>query len=121
VFLAEVMRIESVRGKGDKMTDLSEPQMGEMVAGQKEKIYSGLPVEGYRPVAKSKVDLVNENKILEERVIRRAEWLKNHSLEIDGRFVSIAITHFQEGFMALNRAIFMPQRVKLPEDDNNKA
>lgn len=35
---------------------------------------------------------------------------------LDQRFVSMAVSHFQEGFMCLNRAIFQPTRIKLPED-----
>lgn len=34
----------------------------------------------------------------------------------DQRWIAIARTHFQEGFMALNRAVFQPQRIELPED-----
>jgi len=38
-------------------------------------------------------------------------------LPYDPRWLAIARTHFQEGFMALNRAVFQPTRIKLPEDD----
>ena len=34
----------------------------------------------------------------------------------DKRWLAIAQTHFNEGFMALARAVFQPQRIKLPED-----
>ena len=37
--------------------------------------------------------------------------------EIDQRWLAIARTHIEQGFMALNRAIFRPQRVELDEDD----
>lgn len=35
----------------------------------------------------------------------------------DAKVALVARTHFQEGFMALNRAVFQPQRIKLPEDE----
>jgi hypothetical protein len=37
--------------------------------------------------------------------------------EVDRRWLSIAKTHFEQGFMALNRSIFKPQRIKLLEDE----
>jgi len=99
------------------MTDLNDPQMGELIP-PKEQMHKPIPVHGYTDVSESKKNLVNENKILEERVLRQLEKCHKFSMEVDGRFVSIAKTHFQEGFMDLNRAIFNPERIKLPEDDN---
>ena len=74
-----------------------------------------LPVAGYTPVSDEKVQLVNRNKEVEERLLRICDELKGRT-DFDGRWVSIAVTHFQEGMMALNRAIFQPTRIKLPED-----
>jgi hypothetical protein len=34
----------------------------------------------------------------------------------DARWIAIARTHIEQGFMALNRAIFKPERVKLETD-----
>lgn len=94
--------------------------------------HSGLPVHGYTKQSDDKIAIVNENKILEERLIRRCEELIDHISEYescvnmktsivkghpyDARWLRIAITHFQEGFMAMNRAIFNPERIILPED-----
>ena len=77
--------------------------------------HTGLPVEGYRPQPTAAVDLVNENKRLEEEVLRA---LDNASLspEIDKRMLALARTNIEQGFMWFNRAIFKPSRVKLPGD-----
>ena len=76
-----------------------------------------LPVSGYQPQSDSAVALVNENKRLEEILLRRIEELlkitdDHPAYQIDGRWAAIAKTHFETGFMALNRAVFKPGRVK---------
>lgn len=78
-------------------------------------VYGGLPVAGYKPQTEDKVDLVNENKILEERVLRQ---LDKMSLEggNDPRMLALGRTKIQEAFMWINRAVFQPGRIKLPED-----
>lgn len=76
----------------------------------------GLPVSGYVPQTQSKVDIVNANKILEERCIRAAEAIRDNP-EMDGRMAALAITNLQSAFMWLNRAVFQPTRVSLPEED----
>lgn len=38
------------------------------------------------------------------------------ALKCDPRWLAVAKTHFEQGFMALNRAVFQPQRISLPED-----
>lgn len=73
----------------------------------------GLPVSGYRPQSADKVNYVNLNKEFEEFLLRRMETLGAEGIT-DPRWVAIAKTHFEQGFMALNRAIFQPSRVKLP-------
>lgn len=84
----------------------------------------GLPVKGYQPQSDEKVALVNENKVLEERVLRQ---LDKHvkqlgekgpgALTVDGRWLAIARTQIEQGFMALNRAVFQPARIPLLEDE----
>ncbi|MBX4911333.1 hypothetical protein HJA82_28905 [Rhizobium bangladeshense] len=78
----------------------------------------GLPVAGYQAQSDENVALVNENKVLEERVLRQIDrHVRNHgSQEIDQRMVALARTKIQEGFMWLNRAVFQPKRIPLPED-----
>jgi hypothetical protein len=78
--------------------------------------HSGLPVSGYKPQSDERVALVNENKALEERVLRQLDAMRDWNNAFDQRMVSIAYTGIQEAFMWANRAVFQPGRVKLPED-----
>lgn len=77
--------------------------------------HAGLPVAGYRPQQVSSIELVNQNKRLEENVLRVLDALKENP-EIDGRWLAIGRTAIEQGFMAVNRAVFKPERVKLPGD-----
>jgi hypothetical protein len=81
--------------------------------------HKGLPVEGYRPQSEANVQTVNEHKQMEERLLRRCEVVG--LLDTDKRWLAIARTHFEEGFMALNRAVFRPGRLVLPEDAQTPA
>ena len=76
-------------------------------------MHQGLPVAGYRPQSEQNVSLVNENKVLEERVLRQIDkHVRNHdSREIDQRMVALARTKVQEAFMWLNRSVFQPSRI----------
>lgn len=81
-----------------------------------EKMHKALPVDGYAVAQpSSKVDVVNFNKQLEERSIRQVERLRDLTLA-DPRMAAIGITKLQEAWMWINRAVFQPERVKLPED-----
>lgn len=74
----------------------------------------GLPVAGYaKNVEQWKVDMVNENKILEEKVLRRVDaHVRNRdSQEIDQASVQLARRHFEDAFYRLNRAIMQPKRI----------
>lgn len=77
--------------------------------------HEGLPVAGYRPQTSDAVDIVNGNKLIEERLLRRLDEMKGDG-NIEQRWLAIARTGFEEAFMALNRAVFKPERVSLPED-----
>lgn len=90
----------------------------------------GLPVKGYVPQSDNKVALVNEHKEMEERLLRRIDELSRQEKPAQGpggeivsafayhpRWLAIARSHIEEGFMSLNRAIFQPERIKLPEDE----
>lgn len=76
----------------------------------------GLPVMGYTDQSDAKVALVNDNKVLEERILRQIDNMKTMGAKIDQRMVALAMTGIQESFMWLNRAVFQPKRVRLPED-----
>lgn len=75
--------------------------------------HQGLPVHGYQPQDHPRIRLVNENKIYEERLLRTLDGMLIIPGEFDARWVAIARTHFEQGFMAMNRAVFRPQRLDL--------
>lgn len=77
--------------------------------------HQSLPVKGYTTQPDDKVAFVNENKELEERVLRRLDQMRGVA-DFDQRMVSEAMTCIQTGFMWANRAVFQPVRVSLPED-----
>jgi hypothetical protein len=79
--------------------------------------HKGLPVSGYKATQPDEfIQLVNENKQLEERILRQIEKHYNMGAAIDQRAIAIAKTGIQEAFMWLNRGVFQPQRISLPED-----
>lgn len=76
--------------------------------------HTPLPVAGYTSQSPQKVALVNQNKRMEEQVLRQLDMLSDAAKatgEFDGRWLSIARTHIEQGFMALNRAVFKPTRI----------
>lgn len=77
--------------------------------------HKGLPVAGYKPQPAANVALVNQNKEAEERLLRLLDGMKNSPL-IDQRWLAIGRTHIEQAFMCINRAVFQPGRVTLPED-----
>jgi len=92
--------------------------------GFHEESIDGLPVHGYTSQSDANVALVNEHKEMEERILRRIDWLSPHFDAMDGprggadpRWLAVARTHIEQGFMALNRAIFRPTRIKLKDDE----
>lgn len=67
-------------------------------------------IKGYTKPSDEKVQQVNVNKLAEELVLRLVdEHAANESN--DGRFVQMARTHIQSGFMFLNRAVMQPKRI----------
>jgi hypothetical protein len=73
-----------------------------------------LPVHGYTAQPQDKINLVNANKEGEELLLRGLDVLAQHTDTIDQRWLAIARSHFEQGFMALNRSVFQPQRFKFP-------
>lgn len=74
------------------------------------------PIKGYTAQPQWKLDLVNSNKESEELLLRMLGNV-GRLTDIDPRWLSIARTKFEEAYMALNRAVMNPRRIKLPEDD----
>lgn len=78
-------------------------------------VHTGLPVSGYRPQHDEAVQLVNLNKEIEERCLRAIDAV-SLMVTIDKRMLAIGRTNLEQAFMWINRAIFQPSRIKLPED-----
>ncbi len=83
----------------------------------------GLPVPGYQAQSDDAVTAVTLHKQMEERLLRRLDELSAAADDpvvglpiVDKRWLAIARTHLEQGFMALNRAVFQPGRISLPED-----
>jgi hypothetical protein len=77
--------------------------------------HQGLPVSGYRPQPTANVEAVNANKRQEEIILRVLDILAKNK-DVDQRWLAIGRTHIEQAFMAINRAIFKPARVRLPDD-----
>lgn len=78
--------------------------------------HKGLPVAGYRSQTGDAVATVNRHKEIEERVLRLLDDLKDDHT-VDQRWLATGRTDIEKGFMAVNRAVFRPGRVKLSEDE----
>lgn len=80
--------------------------------------FTGLPVAGYAATqSAANVTLVNQNKAVEEAALRVLDELERVE-GVDRRWLAIGRTHLEEGWMAVNRAIFKPGRVQLPGDQS---
>lgn len=75
-----------------------------------------LPVAGYTSQSNDAVNTVNRNKQAEERVLRLLDELAS-TIGTDQRWLAVGRTHIEQGFMAINRAVFRPTRIRLPEDE----
>lgn len=71
------------------------------------------PIAGYQDVSARKQAIVNDNKRAEERILRVLDEMKKNP-DIDQRWLAIGRTDLERAFMAINRAVFQPQRVTLP-------
>jgi hypothetical protein len=99
-----------IREAYDVLAELKLPTEGE---------HTGLPVAGYKSVQPEAAVLqVNQNKHAEEKLLRIIDGLMNDQLPsgesflADKRWLAIAKTDLEKGFMALNRAIFQPARIE---------
>lgn len=82
------------------------------------KSHKGLPVPGYRPQSDEAVARVRAFKEAEERILRDLDALASAPPGVvDVRWFAIGRTQIEQGFMAVNRSIFQPGRVRLPEDE----
>lgn len=72
---------------------------------------------GYSSQSASLIEQVNRNKINEEALLRMLDVFSARH-DLDERWLSIARTHIEQAFMALNRSIMKPKRLT---DDELKA
>lgn len=70
-----------------------------------------LPVAGYTSQTAQNVALVNQNKRIEEMVLRHLDALAEMD-GIDPRWFSVGRRHIETGFMEINRSVFKPERLK---------
>lgn len=83
--------------------------------GNLENNYKPLPIKGYTDQSGERIRTVNTNKGFEEIILRHLDGLSTKN--VDQRWLAIACTHIEQGFMALNRSIFRPERVMLDGDN----
>lgn len=74
-----------------------------------------LPVHGYKPQTQAAVEVVNGFKEHEEILLRHLDALQAAGF-VDQRWLAIGRTQLEQAFMAINRSVFQPGRVRLPED-----
>lgn len=70
----------------------------------------GLPVAGYMPQSAGKIVTVNAFKAIEEELLRILDSMAGER-EFDKRWLAMARTNFENGFMQLNRSVFRPARL----------
>ena len=80
-----------------------------------DKKHQGLPVAGYQAQLPVAVEKVNRNKVIEEQMLRLLDELAV-APKIDQRWLAMGRTEIERGFMAVNRAVFKPARVRLDGD-----
>jgi len=73
-----------------------------------------LPVLGYTNQTTDKTDRVNKMKMQEEKILRMLDAMKDDP-EIDQRWLATGRTDLEKAFMAINRSVFKPRRIDLPD------
>lgn len=66
-------------------------------------------IKGYVPQNEENLARVNENKLLEEIVLRHLDKQLTDDPNMDARWWSMARSSIQNGFMQLNRAVMQPE------------
>lgn len=77
------------------------------------------PVPGQVAQPQQLVDIVAAFKRGEEQLLRELDVLEDTIAphRFDPRWLAIARTQFEQAYMALNRAILRPSRIRLPGDE----
>lgn len=66
------------------------------------------PIMGYRELSADEIELINEIKLQGNNLGIAIDAMVQAGTKYDQRWVSIARTHFQQGLMALTRAVAQP-------------
>lgn len=66
-------------------------------------------IQGYRKLSDQELDLINEIKNKEYDLAHFWKEVGNDDVIIEPRWMAVAKTHFEEGFMALVRAVTKPE------------
>jgi hypothetical protein len=64
-------------------------------------------IKGYRDLSQPEIDAMNQIKEHAAETERLSDMVR--SMDADQRWASIAVTHLQQGYMALVRAIAKPE------------
>jgi hypothetical protein len=70
-----------------------------------------MPVKGYTTQSEQNIALVNQNKRIEEAVLRQLDLIANVE-GADPRWLAVGRRHIEQGFMEVNRSIFKPVRLQ---------
>ena len=73
-------------------------------------MHQGLPLPGYMPQNEATLAIVRQNKAAEELVLRIVDTLQDRN-DVDKRWLAVARTHIEQGFMAMNRSLLKPARL----------
>lgn len=65
-------------------------------------------ISGYRDLAPHEIDMMNELKELERKTKEVVVGMRGDET-LDQRWVSIGLTHVEQGFMALVRSVAQPE------------
>jgi hypothetical protein len=82
--------------------------------------FAAPPVKGYNAQTAWAVQAVNGNKEIEEQTLRVIDALTTVEA-VDHHWLMTGKAHIEQGWMAINRAIFRPGRVTLREDQGQQA
>jgi hypothetical protein len=82
--------------------------------------HKSLPVLGYRAQDTKAIDRVNSHKQLEERCLRALDSMQGDPA-FDQRWLAIGRTQMELAWMAVNRAVFKPERAVLDGDEDDAA
>ena len=66
-------------------------------------------ITGYRDLTEDEITSMNKIKALANEVGDHVEYMQTYTGNYDQRWVSIAKTQLQQGFMALTRAVAKPE------------